>query len=77
MSSIHHCIHTGFNGDLSDFRDDDPSAGRKISYVDEGVDEGLDGMGIVIAWPLQQHGMVVPWFAVIDAWMGPVFVSLS
>jgi hypothetical protein len=42
---------------LSNFRDVDPSARRQVSEVDEGVDEGWEGMGVVILWSLG-HGMV-------------------
>ncbi len=73
---MHQCVHASFNGFLSIFRDVDPSYGRQVSQVNEGVDEGWDWMGIRIAWPLN-HGVVMPWLTFVDAWMGPVFVSIS
>ena len=75
--SVHQCIHARFNGFLSNtFSDVDPRGGRQISQVNEGVDEGGEGMGIPIVWPVN-HGMVMPWLTVVDAWMGPEFVSIS
>ena len=74
---MHQCIHAHFNGFLSiTFSNVDPCGGRQVSQVNEGVDEGWEGMGVSILWPLN-HGMVMPWLTVVDAWMGPLFVSLS
>jgi hypothetical protein len=57
---VHQCVHASFNGFLSNFRDVDPCDGREVSQVNEGVDEGWEGMGTLIVWPLN-YGAVMPW----------------